>query len=510
MLHRLRQSGLRVRVLEAGSDVGGTWFWNRYPGARCDVESLEYSYQFDEDLQQEWEWSERYATQPKILSYINHVADRFDLRRDIDFNTRVKSAVYSEDHVGWTIQTEEGQSLVAQFCVMATGCLSAAKKPDFEGLDSFEGNYYLTSNWPAEGVDFTGLKVGVVGTGSSGIQSIPLIAEQANQLYVFQRTPSYTVPARNKPLDPERVKMTKENYQQFRQENRKMPFGVCIPTGEESAMAVDEKKRKEVFEAAWEIGGLPVSAAFQDIMESVDSNHAAGDFIREKISEIVDDPKIAKLPSPDSIVFCRRLCVDTDYYATFNRENVELIDVSETPIKRVTPRGFLVGEKEYDLDAIVFALGFDAMTGALLRMDIQGRGGKTLSDKWQEGPKLYLGLMTQGFPNLFMINGPGSPSVLSNMVPSIEQHVEWISDCIAYLRSKNLSAIESTTEAEEYWIKHTNEVAQTTLFPACGSWYTGANIPGKPQVFMPYIGFPEYVQKCDDVAANGYEGFELS
>jgi cation diffusion facilitator CzcD-associated flavoprotein CzcO len=509
MLLRLRRMGLRVRVIEAGSDVGGTWFWNRYPGARCDVESLEYSYQFDEDLQQEWEWTERYATQPEILRYLNHVADRFELRGSISFHTRVSAATYQEEGDYWTLATEAGETITARFYVMATGCLSAPNEPNFPGLDSFEGNYYLTSKWPHDGVDFAGLKVGVVGTGSSAIQTIPLVAQQAEHLYVFQRRPAYTVPARNQVLDPEKVKQIKTNYRQFRQENREMAFGVRVPPGGKSAVEVDDRRRKKIFEAAWQIGGLPFSAAFDDIMENVDSNHSAGEFIRSKIRKIVDDPKLAKLLSPDSIVFCRRLCVDTDYYASFNRDNVDLVDISNAPIERITNKGLVTGEKEYELDAIIFAIGFDAMTGALLRIDIRGREGRTLKEKWAEGPKTYLGLAVEGFPNLFTITGPGSPSVLSNMVPSIEQHVEWIADCIGYLRENNLSAIEASSEAEDAWVKHVNEVAETTLFPACGSWYTGANVPGKPQVFMPYIGFPTYVKKCNEVAENGYKGFEL-
>ena len=509
MLYRLRQMGLRVRVIEAAGDVGGTWYWNRYPGARCDVESMEYSYQFDEELQQEWEWTERYATQPEILRYLNHVAGRFELRPDILFNTRVSEAHYNDDGGFWTVAIESGERFNARFCIMATGCLSAANEPMFDGLESFKGDTYMTSRWPHEGVDFTGLKVGVVGTGSSGIQAIPQIAKQAEHLTVFQRRPAYTVPARNKPLDPDRVQAIKSDYKNFRKENSEMPFGVRVQPSEKFAMAVSEEKRRNVYEAAWEYGGLPFSGAFQDIMENVDSNNTAGDFIRSKIEEIVEDPEVAKLLSPDSIVFCRRLCVDTDYYATFNRDNVDLVDLSGAPIEKITESGMVVGGKEFQLDALVFALGFDAMTGALLRIDIRGRGGRTLKEKWVDGPLTYLGLAIEGFPNFFTVTGPGSPSVLSNMVPSIEQHVEWIADCIAYMRSENFLTIEATLEAEGSWVKHVNQVADKTLFPACNSWYTGANVPGKPRFFMPYIGFPLYVKKCNKVAASGYEGFDL-
>jgi cation diffusion facilitator CzcD-associated flavoprotein CzcO len=470
---------------------------------------MEYSYQFDEELQQEWEWTERYATQPEILRYLNHVADRFELRADILFNTRVSEVIYEEDGGFWKVSTEGGECFKAGYCIMATGCLSAPNEPKFDGLDLFKGATYRTSQWPHEGVDFTGLKVDVVGTGSSGIQAIPQIAKQAKHLHVFQRRPAYTVPARNKPLDPDHVLAIKSNYKTFRKENYEMPFGVRVQPSEKYAMAVDEEKRKEVYEAAWKVGGLPFPGAFQDIMENVDSNNTAGDFIRSKIEEIVHDPDQAKLLSPDTIVFCRRLCVDTDYYATFNRDNVDLVDLSGNPIEKITEGSMVVGGKEYELDAIVFALGFDAMTGALLRIDIRGRDGRTLKDKWANGPLTYLGLAIEGFPNFFTITGPGSPSVLSNMVPAIEQHVEWVAHCIAYMRNEKVRTIEANIKAEESWVNHVNQVADKTLFPTCNSWYTGANVPGKPRVFMPYIGFPLYLRKCNKVAANGYEGFDL-
>ena len=510
MLHRLRKMGLSCRVIEAGGDVGGTWYWNRYPGARCDIQSMEYSYQFDEELQQEWEWTERYATQPEILSYINHVAERFDLRKNISFETRVTSANYEEDENKWIIKTDKSEQIRSQFFIMATGCLSVPNEPNFEGLENFNGNHYLTAKWPHEGVEFTGLKVGVVGTGSSGIQCVPEIAKQADHLYVFQRRPTYSVPAHNQPLDPEKAKAIKANYAQFRQENSQKTFGTRIPPPEPSAIKADPEQRQEVYENAWERGGLGFAAAFADLMQDKDSNLSAAEFIRDKIHGIVEDTEVARLLSPDYTVFCRRLCVDTDYFATFNRENVELVSISDSPIEKITPKGLVTGGKEYELDAIVFALGFDAMTGALLRVDIRGRGGKSLKEKWKDGPKTYLGLAVEGFPNMFTITGPGSPSVLSNMIPAIEQHVNWITDAIGHLKDNNLTTMEASSGAESSWMRLVALLANATLFRSCGSYYNGANIPRKPNVFMPFLGYPEYVKRCDDVVKNGYKGFELS
>jgi len=514
MLHRLRGMGFTARVFEAGDGVGGTWYWNRYPGARCDVESLQYSYQFDTELQQEWEWTERYAPQPEILTYANHVADRFDLRRDIAFNTRVTAAHFDDDAGSWrvTVAGPDGTSrtLTTRFCVMATGCLSAPNKPQFKGLEDFAGATYHTGQWPKEGVDFTGLTVAVIGTGSSAIQSIPIIAQQAKELLVFQRTPNYTVPAHNQPLDPEQVKAWKADYPAIRARAKEHPAGMALKLTEQSALEVDAAERARVFEARWDYGGIPFMGAFNDLLLDAKANETAAEFVRNKIRQIVKDPAVADLLCPDNVIGCKRLCVDTDYWATFNRDNVQLIDVSKVPIDRLTRNGVQVGDTEYAVDAIVFATGFDAMTGALLNIDIRGRGGQPLADKWAEGPKTYLGLAMAGFPNLFTVTGPGSPSVLTNMLPSIEQHVEWIADCIGYLREHDLQRIEATAPAEEAWVAHNRDVAGATLRSTCSSWYVGANIEGKPNVFMPYIGgLPAYIAKCDDVVAKGYDGFEL-
>ena len=512
MLHRLRGLGLSVRVYEAGGGVGGTWYWNRYPGARCDVESMDYSYSFSEELQQEWRWTERYSAQPEILKYANHVADRFDLRRDIQLGTRVTTAVFDEAAARWTIETDRGDRVTARFCVMATGCLSDAQIPAFEGLASFEGRSYHTGRWPHEGVDFTGRRVGVIGTGSSAIQSIPLIARQAAHLYVFQRTPNFSMPAHNAPLDPEYERRVKADYADFRRQARESRVGFVTERSGDSALAVPAAEREREYEKRWRRGGLGFSAAYTDLLTSQEANDTAADFFRAKIRAIVRDPAVADLLCPRSYPLgTKRLCVDTEYYATFNRDNVTLVDVKASPIEAITPKGVRTGGVEYAVDDLVFATGFDAMTGALLDIDIRGRGGRRLSDEWTDGPRTYLGLSVAGFPNLFTITGPGSPSVLSNMIVSIEQHVDWIADCLAYLRERGLGTIEATAEAQEAWVRHVNEVGHLTLYPRAPSWYMGANIPGKPRVFMPYIGgVGVYRQKCAEIAAKGYEGFTLS
>jgi cation diffusion facilitator CzcD-associated flavoprotein CzcO len=511
MLYRLRQLGLHVRVFESGSGVGGTWYWNRYPGARCDVESVQYSYQFSDALQQEWEWTERYATQPEILRYANHVADRFDLRRDIQFDTRITSAAFDEAHAQWSLQTQHGARVTAAFCIMATGCLSSTNTPGFRGLDTFRGEVYHTGRWPHESVDFTGKRVGVIGTGSSAIQSIPVIAEQAQHLYVFQRTPHYTVPARNTPLDPEYKREVKRSYPALRSHAKQMFAGIDLRLNDRPAVQVSEEERQREYEARWAHGGVSFMGAFNDLLFNEASNATAAAFVRSKIHEIVRDPAIAEALSPSYVIGCKRLCVDTGYYDTFNRPNVTLVDLSKAPLDAITPAGVKLGAREYAIDCLVLATGFDAMTGALFNIDIRGKGGQALREKWLGGPRTYLGLMSAGFPNFFTITGPGSPSVLTNMLPSIEQHVEWITDCLQHLRSRRVDRIEPTLEAENEWVAHVNEVAGTNLRSSCSSWYVGANVPGKPRVFMPYIGgFPAYVQKCNEVVAAGYHGFVLS
>jgi cation diffusion facilitator CzcD-associated flavoprotein CzcO len=512
MLHKLRGEGFTALVFETGDGVGGTWYWNRYPGARCDVESMEYSYGFDEDLEQEWEWSERYAPQPEILEYANHVADRFDLRKDIQFETRVTSATFDETTDTWRVLTDQGDDVTARFVVMATGCLSSANTPEITGADSFTGPTYHTGRWPHEGVDFTGKRVGVIGTGSSAIQSIPIIAEQALELTVFQRTASFTVPAWNQALDPEYVKELKAEYPKLRAEQRQMAtgFGSRIERGEGSALEATPEDLAAELERRWEYGGLSFLGAYADLLLDKSANDLAADFVRAKLREIVRDPEVADKLTPTQVIGCKRLCVDTGYWETFNRDNVHLVDLREDPIEAITPAGIRTTTGEHPLDAIVYATGFDAMTGALLRVDIRGRGGRTLQDAWAAGPRTYLGLGVVGFPNLFTITGPGSPSVLTNMLVSIQQHVEWITDCLVHLREHDLATIEATEPAQDAWVTYVNTVADFTLFPTCNSWYLGANVPGKTRVFMPLPGFPPYAEQCEHVAQSGYEGFALA
>ena len=511
MLHRLRGLSMRARAFEAGSGVGGTWYWNRYPGARCDVESMQYSYQFCDALQRDWEWSERYAAQPEILRYADHVADRFDLRRDIAFDTRVAAAAFDDAAGLWTVETARGERVRARFCVMATGCLSAANRPEFPGIEDYRGAAWHTGRWPREGVDFAGMRVGVIGTGSSAIQSIPVIAEHARALTVFQRTPNYSIPARNRPLGAAEAREIKANYPALRALARKLHAGLVIRYNPASARAAGEEERRREYEARWREGGLGFAAAFKDLLTDPEANATAAEFVRAKIRETVADPEVARLLSPRGVIGCKRLCVDTGYYATFNRPNVALVDVNAAPIERLTAAGLRAGGREFALDAIVFATGFDAMTGALRRIDIRGAGGRRLRDKWRDGPRAYLGLMSEGFPNLFTITGPGSPSVLANMILCIEQHVDWIADCLDAMRDRGLARIAPRRDAEDAWCAHASDVAEGSLRASCSSWYVGANVPGKPRVFMPYIGgFPEYAAKCAEVAARGYEGFELA
>jgi cyclohexanone monooxygenase len=511
-LHRLRQLGLSARVFETGGDVGGTWYWNRYPGARCDVESMEYSYSFSDELQQEWCWTERYAGQAEILRYVNHVAERFDLRRDIQFNTRVVSAHFDEAATRWQITTEQGERVSARYCIMAVGCLSTAQVPAIPGLERFQGRWYHTGRWPHEAVDFSGQRVGVIGTGSSGIQSIPVIARQAAHLFVFQRTPNFAFPARNVPLDPEDVCRIKASYAELRQAERTSRAGYMIDRGEQPALSVSPAEREREYARRWERGGFGYTSAYNDLLTDAAANETAASYVRDRIREIVRDPAVAELLLPrDHPIGTKRLPLDSGYYETYNRENVTLVDIRSSPIEAITPTGLRTSSAEYALDSIVFATGFDAMTGPLFGIDIRGRGGCALREKWAAGPRAYLGIASHGFPNLFMITGPGSPSVLSNMIVSIEQHVDWTMDCLTHLRDRGFKRIEPELTAEDDWVEHVNEIAHTTLYPQANSWYMGANIPGKPRIFMPYVGgVGTYRQICDDIAADGYRGFTLS
>ena len=511
-LVRARRAGLNAVVLEAADDVGGTWYWNRYPGARCDILSVDYSYSWDPDLQQEWQWSERYAAQPEILRYAQFVADKHDLRHDIRFNTRVVSAQWNDDTHRWTIHTDSGDDVSAQHYVMATGCLSMPKVPDIEGTDRFTGEVYFTSTWPHDGVDFTDKRVAVIGTGSSAVQSIPLIAAQAEQLTVFQRTPNFSIPARNGPISDERMAAFRADPDAYRAEARLSPAGVPRETPLEGALMVPDAERTARYEAMWEAGELlGVTGTFSDTLADAQSNDTLRQFIHDKIRGIVDDPDVADALCPTNhYVGTKRACLDTDYYETYNLPHVRLVDLRKDPITMITETGIDTAGESFEFDAIVFATGFDAMTGAIVGVDITGRDGLTLKEKWADGPVTYLGLMTEGFPNLYMITGPGSPSVLSNMMVSIEQHVDWIADTIDHLRASNLDTIEPTELAETKWVEHSNAFADLTLMPTANSWYMGVNVPGKPQMFLPYPGgVGRYRMTCNEVVERGYLGFAL-
>lgn len=510
-IHRMRALGLSVRAIEAGEDVGGTWYWNRYPGARCDVESMSYSYSFSEELQQEWRWSHRYATQPEILRYANHVADKFDLRRSILFGRRVTAAAYDEKCAKWTVTLDSGDQFVARFLIMATGCLSVPKKVDVPGLESYRGEIFHTAHWPPEGVNFAGRRVGIIGTGSSGIQSIPLIAQSAQHLTVFQRTANFSVPAWNVPMSEDREREMKRNYAELRRKSRNSYAGDYADEGVVSILKLTPEQREVEFEKRWQQGGFNYQYAFSDVMESEEANHLAAEFVRRKIREKVRDPKIAELLCPKDHPFgAKRLCVDTGYYETFNRDNVTLVDIRADPIKCFLPDGLRTQRATYAFDTLVLATGFDAITGALLQINITGRNDQALSETWADGAKAYLGLAVAGFPNMFIINGPGSPSVLANVVLACEQHVEWISDFIKYAQERRLREIEADPIVQENWALHVSENADRTLYPKAQSWYLGTNVPGKPRVFLAYVsGFKPYCDACEQVAKNGYVGFQL-
>ena len=511
MLHRLRGMGIGAICFEAAADVGGTWYHNRYPGCRCDVESLQYSYSFSMELQQEWQWTERYATQPEILRYVQHVAERFDLRRDIRFNSRVVSAVYDERANRWRVATDRGDVVSARYCIMASGCLSLPRRPSIPGIESFAGEWHHTGQWPSSGVDFSAKRVGVIGTGSTGLQLIPQVAKQAAHLYVFQRTAAYSLPAKNRPMAGEAAEFNRSE-QSLRDKMRMSLTGTLHHMTDQSTLSLPPDEREKVFERLWEEGGAALMYYFNDVIVTEEANEAVADFVRRKIACIVKDPATAKALTPHHYpIGTKRICIDIDYFETYNRDNVTLVPLADDPIEEILPQGIRTAGATYNLDCLVFATGYDALTGALLNIDIRGVHGQSLRDKWIAGPRAYLGLASAGFPNLFMITGPGSPSVLSNMVISIEQHVDWIAQCLEFLASKQLNRIEPQRDSEDEWIAHVGELAGYTLFVKAASWYMGANIPGTPRVFMPYIGgVGTYRQKCAEIAAHGYTGFELS
>jgi cyclohexanone monooxygenase len=509
-LYKMREIGVAAHAFEMADDVGGVWYWNRYPGARCDVESVQYSYSFSDDLQQEWDWTERFARQPEILAYLNHVADRFDLRRSISFGTSIVSAQFDDGAQVWNVRDDKGEEYIVRYCIMASGSLSASRLPDLPGIEDFEGPVLHTGAWPEQAPDFTHRNVAVIGTGSSGVQAVPQIAKSAKHLYVFQRTPNFVIPARNQPLAPEAMAKCKAEYPAIRA--RAKQVGTLYDFSETAAFAVSSQEREAEYQHRWNQGGVNFVHAFKDIMTDLAANQTAADFVHARIREVVDDPVVAEQLCPkDYPLGAKRICVGADYYETYNRPNVTLVDLQTTPITQVHARAIQTSDTTIPIDMIVCATGYDALTGALARIDIRGRGGVSLTEKWAAGPRNYLGLMCAEFPNMFIITGPGSPSVLVNMVVGIEQHVDWIADCIVHLETNGATSMVPTAAAESQWVQRVNDEADQTLFPKASSWYLGANIPGKPRVFMPFVGgIGRYRAICDQVAADGYSGFEIS
>jgi cation diffusion facilitator CzcD-associated flavoprotein CzcO len=516
MLHRLREAGISTCVYEAGDNVGGTWYWNRYPGLRCDSESIYYNYTFSKEIYQEWTWSSRYAAQPEILRYLNFVADKLELRKDIQFNTRIVSAHYNEQKNRWEMKTDNGENVTAKYFIPGLGCLSAANVPNLKGIDTFKGECYHSGRWPRDReVDFKGKRVGIIGTGSTGIQMIPFIAKRASHLTVFQRTPQYVIPARNRPLDTADIENVKENFEDI---SRKMRYesdgGVIFNINHRKALDDTPEQRQKFYEQLWEKGGTGFLAeGYSDLLTNEEANETAAEFVRSKIRQVVNDPKVAEKLMPTYPIGTKRIIIDTNYYDTYNRDNVTLVDVNSDPIEEITPSGVRTNNGEYELDILVFATGYDAMTGPLMRIDIRGKEGISLKEKWEGGAQVstYLGLTVPGFPNMFTITGPQSPSVLGNVPSMIEQHVEWISNCIEKLCKQGVETIEATEEAAESWSKHCSELASYTLIPKTDSWWTGSNVDGKPRAFLIYIGgLQAYRQKCDEVTENNFEGFIMT
>ena len=510
-LHRLRELGLTVHAIEAGKDVGGTWYWNRYPGARCDVMSIDYSYSFCDEIQQEWTWSEQFAAQPEILAYANHVATRLDLRRDIEFDTRAAAVSYDEAANLWCIQTEAGAVFEATYCFMATGPLSHPKGLDIAGAGSFRGDTYHAQRWPHHEVSFAGKRVGVIGTGSSGIQIVPVVAEQAAHLHVFQRTPSFTLPMRNRKLAPEYVAEVKAQYPHLRAISRNSPNGGLRPVSTRALFSVSADERHKLMEDAWNTSGHTMLSIFGDLLMNQDANDVVAEFVRGKVGEIVRDPVVAEALKPRGYpIFARRPCLDTGYYEAFNRDNVTLVDCLTDPIEEITPTGIRTREQHVDLDIIIAANGYDALTGAMLAIDVKGRGGCSLREKWKAGARSYLGLLMDGFPNLFVISGPNGPSALANFITISEHNVNWACDCISHMERHGLATVEATAEAENAWMDHIDEIGSRSLMPKANTWYTGTNVAGKPRNFPIYAGgFGRYADHCRQVVARDYEGLRF-
>ena len=524
MTKRLNDRGLKLQTIEAGSGVGGAWYWNRYPGCRADLPIIEYSYSFSKELEQEWDWSEVMAPQLEIESYLNHVADRFNLRKDIKFNTKVTDAIYDEAANIWTVTTDQGDVYKAKYCILATGCLNEPNYPDFKNADTFKGEVYHTAQWPRDGVDMTGKRVAIIGCGSSGVQAIPQIAKQAKELITFQRSPVYTFPAKNAPMNPDFLAQAKRDYDDIREQQRNNEMGICnyrgpkkakdpnaAPTPKPSKKILDitpEQRKQEIKDF-----GINVLTLYVDTYYNHEANEIACELYREYLHEYLGDAQKADALSPKNYpLHCKRPVIDTEYFAAFKQDNVSAVDLRDNPVEEVTPTGLKTKNGEYEFDVLVYATGFDAMTGTIKRLNIRGRDNALLAEQWENGPRMYMGLQSVGFPNFFTVTGPGSPSVVSNVLHSIEQHVEWIDNCIAHLMDNNVKTIEPELEAQDAWVEHVNKAAEGSMMtaPTCNSWYLGSNVEGKPQGFMPYLaGTKTYREECEEVVTKGYEGFKL-
>ncbi|MEK4427037.1 flavin-containing monooxygenase [Solibacillus sp. FSL K6-1523] len=512
MLHKLRESNLSTVVYEAGAEVGGVWYWNLYPGAKCDIDSIHYCYTFSEELYKKWNWTSKYPLQHEILNYLNYVTDELDLKKDIQFNTQVVGATFDEQQNVWVVQLKNGEVVTAKYFISAVGCLSATNLPKIEGIEQFQGEAYHTGKWPKNSVDFTNKRVGVIGTGSSGVQLIPEVAKVAAELTVFQRTAQYVLPANNYDYTQQFIEESKNNYEATRKLLHFSSSGSAITIRNKSAFEDTAEEREAAFEEAWTTGGFNMTTVYNDLMVNEQANAFVSDFIRNKIKAIIRDTDTAESLLPQYMYGVKRLTLGTNYYETYNRSNVRLVNLRKTPIEKITAQGIQTTTEEIPLDVIIYATGYDGMTGPLLRMDIKGRNGVSLNEKWEDGGKVrtFLGIATNDFPNFFMITGPESPSVLVVMPTAIEQHVDWISDCINYLEKHDIDAIEPSKEAEDAWSEHTREVAEMTLYTKGDSWYTGSNIEGKPRSFLIYLGgFDHYRAKCDAVASLHYADFQL-
>ena len=510
-LHKQISDGFNAEIFEKADDVGGTWYWNKYPGARCDIESMDYSYSFSEELQQEWNWKEKYGTQPELLKYARFVSKKFNLREKINFKTTIIKANFINKK--WKIETDNNIIIECKYLVLATGNLSTPNTPKIKGISNFKGKIYHTGAWPKEMPVFENRKVGVIGTGSSGVQSIPIISETAKKLFVFQRTANFSLPARHHKLPEDKRENYKKDYKKYRDLAKNSSFGIAkYQPPSKSAFDVSDDERNDIYERAWQEGGQAMLFAFTDLLINKEANKTAADFVRSKIMKIVRNKETAeKLCPNDHPIGTKRLCLDSNYFETYNKENVSLIDISNHPIQEITDNGLITNNIEYLFDDLVFATGFDAMTGAVNAIEILNEKNISLKSIWSNGPKTYLGIMVSEFPNLFMITGPQSPGVKSQMILSIEQHVDFIHNLLIHKKNNKYYQVNANKSKQEEWVNHNNEVANATLYPLAHSWYNGDNIAGKTRNFMPYVGgVANYKNICDEKIKNNYEGFEFS